>query len=390
MLRRFFLILFLLVPGLCMARDIDVDGIYLDRESDVYRHLLDLKLGAWEKAGQKLAENTVFACWAGGDILYVREFKTVNILYVRSSGKDRELVRIPGTVTAVIPDSDGSFVYIKYIVDSAVPENFLKTVNLRTGISRDRKASNLFMDFAAAPSGSSLIYESGKGICEEFTDSGLVRLLIPAEKYYSIIRSGRGNPTVALFSPNRQRCLLMNGSGGSYRSMLTGGGSAPSDITSPRETFWTGMDSFIYRSGGTGNYSVCLRNTEGRSVILQKNSLNTNICVSVKAGMASFLDNQLIKFCTLENQKITETGLEGEDVFFSPDGASFAALFHGNLYLVKFRDFQGKISFMKENAAAVLKLYRQAQESRNIFMNEFSLSYLKRKTASYEQFLSGK
>lgn len=390
MFRKAFLLLFLFIPVLSAARDIDVDGIYLDRNSHVYRHLLDLKLGAWEKAGQKLAENTVFACWAGGDILYVREFKTINILYVRSGGKEKELVRIPGTVTAVIPDSEGSFVYIKYIVDSAVPEYFLKTVNLRTGVSRDRKAASLFMDFAPAPSGPSLIYESGKGICEEFTDSGLVRLLIPAEKYYSSVRRGGGDPTVALFSPNRKRCLLMNGSGGSYRAVLSGGGSAPSDITSPRETFWIGMDSFIYRSGYTGNYSVCLRNTDGRSVILQKNSMNTNICVSLKAGMASFLDNQLIKFCTLENQKITETGLEGEDVFFSSDGSSFIALFHGNLFQVRFRAFQGKTALMKENAYAVLKLYRQAMDRKDIFMNDYTLSYLKRKAASYERYTAEK
>lgn len=390
----YWIFIFILPAGALSGRDIDLDKVYISDSSSFYSKLINLKLEAYQKAGSAvLAENVVFANWINGnDIIYIREFGSINLLYLynKNTSTSREILRIPGAVVAMLPDSTGAYAHIKYLSlrkDSPVPDNHLLTVNLRNYKTKDRLTNNISVDFALSPEGSSIIFESPKGISEEFTETGLVRLLIPSSEYFTKIGGGKGNPTIALFSPDRRSCLLMNGSGGIYRSLLPRTKRSVSGLTSPAETFWINNDTLMFRTGHTGSYSVTVESlSDGKRNTLIRDSLNTNICMSPKAGMASFLNSQLIVLYNINTAAKNDTGLEGEDVFFSPDGSSFVSLFVGNLFLSRYNTVLEKKPSLAKHGRTVLETYRQVIADGE-FINEYSQAYCTQKIKAYSDFI---
>jgi len=392
MLKRIpFLCLFIFIAVALTGRDIDLDSIYIQNDSPVYKRLISQKTDTYAKAGsQKIDSGVIFARWISGtDIVYIREFQHVNILYFYNYAKSsrRESVRIPGAVVTVVQDPENRYLYIKYIVpdEDADNENHFLTIDLKTEKTKDRIANNLFLDFSVPSQGSSIIFESRDGICEEFTETGLIRLLITPSTYSSIVHDS--NPTIALFSPNRSRCLLLNGGGGSYKTMVLGGGHAPNDISSVQEIFWSGNDSIIYRAGYTGNYSIILETVRGGRQTLVQQSLNTNLCFSYLSGKVSFLYNQMIIIYDFNNKNTINTGLEGEDVYFAPGGALFVSLFNKNLFLTREKAMLDRKNAIALNATAILQIYKQNIDNDKIMLNEYSKNYFQKKIQAYSSFL---
>lgn len=392
MLKKILCLSAIFLPFIGTARDIDLDSIYISEESQAYKRLISQKTDAYAKAAsKKVHDGVIFARWISGtDIVYIREFQYINIVYLYNQAKSsrKELLRISGTVTSVVPDPENRYLYVKYLTIEEDPdlENHFMTIDLITGKTRNRLANNLFLDFSVPAQGSSIIFESRQGISEEFTETGLARLLIPVSDYSSIIHDH--NPTIALFSPNRSRCLLLNGSGGNYKTVLFGGGRTPSDISSLQEIFWLGNDSLIYRSGYTGSYDIALASVteESRQMLIQ-NSLNTNLCVSPRAGKASFLYNQMIIIYNFNEKSLIHTGLEGEDVYFSPDGALFLSLFHKDLFITRERTMLDKKSAITANGTSILRIYEQSVNDEQILLNEYSKNYCQKKIQAYSSFL---
>ncbi|MCL1911886.1 MAG: hypothetical protein FWG13_06750 [Leptospirales bacterium] len=392
MLKRIsFLPLFVFIAAALAGRDIDLDSIYIQNDSPVYKRLISQKADVYTKAGsQKIDGGVIFARWISGTgIVYIREFQHVNILYFYDHAKSsrRESIRIPGTVVAAVQDPEGRYLYIKHLVlnEDVDNENHFLTIDLKTGRTSSRIANNLFLDFSVPLHGSSLIFESRDGICEEFSETGLIRLLFPPSAYSSIVHNG--NPTVAVFSPHRSRCLLLNGSGGSYKTMILGGGHAPADISSAQEIFWAGNDSIIYRAGYTGNYSVIVETMKkGRQTLVQQ-SLNTNLCFSHLSGKASFLHNQMIIIHNFNDKSTVNTGLEGEDVYFDPNGVFFVSLFNKNLYITRERTMLDRKSAITLNAADILQVYKQNMSNDKIMLNDYSKTYFQKKIQAYSSFL---
>ena len=386
-----FLCLILFIAAALTGRDIDLDSIYIENDSPVYKRLILQKSDAYGKAGaQKIDSAVIFARWISGtDLVYIREFQNINILYFYDQTKSnrRELIRIPGTVVAAVQDPENRYLYIKYFVpdEDIDNENHFLTIDLKTGRTNDRIANNLFLDFSVPPQGSSLIFESRDGICEEFTETGLIRLLFPPSAYSSIAHDG--NPTIAIFSPNRSRCLLLNGSGGSYRTTILGGGHAPNDVSSVQEIFWASNDSIIYRAGYTGNYSVILETVRSGRQTLVQDSLNTNLCFSHLPGKASFLYNQMIMIYNLNDKTTINTGLEGEDVYFAPNGTFFVSLFNKDLFLTRERTMLDRKSAIALNAAVILQIYKQNMNDDKIMLNDYSKIYFQKKIQTYSAFL---
>lgn len=396
MLKRVLLItlMFILPAEVFLGRDIDLDSVYISDTSDIYAKLINQKLDAYEKADSRpIASDVVFANWINGnEILYVRDFQSVSVIYVYSkdTGKSKEVYRIQGAAITMIIDADGAYAHIKYLQltdASPVPENHLLTISLRTYKTKDRRTNNMFMDFSLPAEGSSIIFESRQGISEEFTDTGLVRLLVPASSYYKQIK-GKGNPTIALFSPSRGNCLLMNGSGGIYKTLMLNGGSIKG-VTSPTETFWLNNNTLMFRTGYTGNYGVAVEQLGGKRRTLAAGSLNTNICLSRKAGMAAFLNSQLIIMYNIKTNAMINTGLEGEDVYFSPDAAFCISLLQGNLFLTRYKTLLERKAQIAKVAATILNLYKEAAAGGDL-LNDYSKTYCAQKIKAYQTFIDGK
>lgn len=375
------------------GRDIDLDSVYLAENSPVYKKLIHGKSDAYNKVDAvKISGNVIFARWVGGNnIVYIREFPAVNILYIYTlNGKSKELLRIPGTVTTMLIDPENRYLHIKHLTiekNSPVPLNRLLTVDLKTNKTQSRLTNNPFLDFSLPPNGSSLVFESKQGINEEFTETGLVRLLIPAADYSRII--GKNSYTIALFSPNRTRCLLLNGSGSGYKTHLWGGsGQTPAVISSAEEISWLDNDSIIYRSGYSGNYSITVESLDGKiKRQLVKNSLNTNLCLSPAAGRAAFLHNQMIILYNIKDNSMVNTGLEGEDIFFSPNGVFFISIFQKELFLIREKTLLERKNHLKTHGNGLLQLYQQAASDNNALVNEYSKNYCTQKIKTYSAFL---
>ena len=385
-------ILLILCISNTAARDIDLDAVYIDEASPAYKKLIQGKLDAYQKAGsEKINNNVIFARWIGGTgIAYIREFPAVNILYLYTlNGKNKELLRIPGTVTTMLIDPENRYIHIKHLTISAddpVPQNHLLTLDLKTNKSRSRETNNPFLDFSLSPNGSSIVFESRQGISEEFTETGLVRLLIPVSDY-NRIRSNNAH-TIAILAPNRARCLLLNGGADTYKSFIWGSGNTIADISSAEEVAWLDNNSIIYRGGHSGSYNVTVVSADGKEKRqLITSSLNTNLCVSAQAGRAAFLHNQMIMLYNAKDNSVVSTGLEGEDIYFSPDGVRFISIFQKELYLTREKTLLERKNIMRANATNLLEIYKQVQNDDEVLDNEYSNNYCQQKIDAYTLFL---
>lgn len=387
----FALLLLIAVP--LLSRDIDLDGIYINSESSLYRDITAAKERLYSSISSLYIDsNVIHAGWCGGDdVVYIREFSGVNIVYrYRKSTREKsEVARFDGSVIYAYFSRNGDKLYAKtlYYNDEAEAESEIVTVNLSSSDVTRKRSGFIFLDFTVHPSGSGLLRESADGSITGGVN-GSERVYFGRETAGKV--KSNGEPVLAYVSPDEKKSVLISGSGGSYRVRVITTSSVKelNGVTSNSDIKWIDNSRFIYRSGGGGDYSVRVYDTvSGRSMELMSGTMNPDINFSETAGIITCLDNQTITVITRDLKKRIDTGIEGEESFFSPDGRRFTSIYLGKLYVNSLNMVEKYRIEIRRNAGELLSLYRKAQETKSVWENDFSGEYIAKKIARYNRFL---
>jgi hypothetical protein len=383
------------VYSIAISRDINLDAIYLKETSPYYNRLLESKLTAYETVNsQFIARHVIFAMWQNGyNIIYIKEFPDINILYSynRITRAHTELCRMQGTIVAAASLVNGSYVYLKRlrVAEGQMVKGETIAVDLKTKRTRMLEPSYPFIDFSLSPDGRGILYETNSGIVEYCTETKVKSLIMRRSVYADIVKSG--SPTIARLSPNRKKIVLVNGSGGTYRAKIFAYGRPLRlmGISSSSELYWINNNQLVYRKGFAGSYSVHVYDASAHgSRVLEADSLNTNIRFSNLAKMVSFLHDQLIRIYDIRHNQIIKTGLEGEDVLFSPDGSRFISLFLKRLFITNVYFVKRKYTEIADVSKQIISLYKNFLDSKNDWTNDFSPEYVKRKISVYNKILN--
>lgn len=379
-----------LMTGNIFARDINLDAIYINQGSTFYSKILEKKLEAYQAAGSEFIDrDVIFAGWGDGNtVLYVKELPQLNIAcaYNRITRKSSEIGRIVGTITALKQSAGGSYLFIKRLVEvpGSIPRGETLILNVASKKVSVLNSTYPFIDFSVAPGGNSLLYETGDGIAEFIPEIESRRVTIRRAEYSDIARDGE--PVIAHLSPNGKKAVIVSGSGGSYRSKLSVAGVSWTlpDVTSATELYWLDNNQLVYRTGASGNYSVCLYNAVTRQpAILLDNSLNTNIQYSTYPKIITFLKDQVIRVYDVRKKEMINTCLEGEDASFSPDGNRFISLYLKKLFITGITSVKKKNTELTKKAKEIIDLYRGLLENGKELSNEYSGEYLQKKISAY-------
>lgn len=390
-----FLVLALNVP--LMSRDIDLDGIYLDKDSSIYKKITAAKEKLYaDISSLYIDSNVIYAGWSGGDqIIYIREFEGINIVYkyTRSSRSRDEIARFNGSVTSAFMTRSGNFLYVKilYYNDDAAAVSETVTVNIYSSELRRERSGHLFLDFTLHPSGNCIVHQTDRGIVGTDVITGSARIIAGRDLYGDL--STGDDPVLAFISPDEKKTVFITGNGGSYRARLvTPSGKADiSGISSNTDLRWIDSSRFIYRSGGGGDYSVRVYDAAaGKSVELISGTMNPGIIYSEIPGLITCLDNQAITVISRDLKKRIDTGIEGEDTYFSPDGRKFTSIYLGRLYVNSLNMIEKYRIEIRRSASAVSALYREAAEAKEIWQNDYTAEYIRKKIRQYDRFLKMK
>ena len=388
------IVVFLLINVPLFTRDIDLDAIYIDRNSSLYRQIVTAKEKIYSGISSLFVDsNVIFAEWSGGnDIIYIREFSGTNILYryMRSTRKKEEITRFPGTVTSAFLNRYGGTLFVKTLFynDEAEPESELISVDVKTGAVSRNKSGHLFLDFTLHPSGYGIVCQTGEGIVRMDSPGGDGKILVTGGSVKDF--STGPDPVLAFISPDEKKTVLVAGSGGSYSArVLTPSGSLDVDgVASCSDIRWIDSSRFVFRSGGAGDYSVKVFDiSSGRSRLLISGTLNPDINFSEIPGLITCLDNQMITVFSRDLSRRIDTGIEGEESFFSPDGGKFTSIYLGRLYINSLNMVQKYRMEVRRNAEMLLALYREAVKEKSSWQNDYSTVYLAKKIKQYEKFL---
>ena len=395
---RFTLLILLIINVPLSARDIDLDAIYLKPESKIYADIVSAKEKLYTDISSLFIDSSViFSAWSGGDdILYLKEFRGINIIYLYSRGtlEKREIGRFPGTVTAAVNNSRGNLVTFKSIFynDEAEAESRNIHIDLVTLKIHEERSGSLFLDFSPHPSTREIIKQGRDGIFRRDPFTGTSSKLISPEDYSDM--QCQGQPVIAHLSPDGKNRLLVCGTGGSYSARLLRGGSRSdiSGIVSAGDIRWINNSRFLYRSGGAGDYSVRIYDSnKGSSFQLISGTMNPDINFSERAGLITCLDNQVINIFSSDLSSRIETGIEGEETSFSPDGRKMISIYRGKLYITSLTMLEKYQIVIRRNASTLLEFYKKAARTKNEWENTFTPEYLNKKISQYEKFLkSGK
>lgn len=391
---RLTLLLLLMLNVPLLSRDIDLDAIYLKRGSRVYTEIVSAKERLYSEISSLFIDGSViYSIWATGDeILYIKEFTGVNIAYLYSRGSlsRRELGRFSGTVTTTVHNTRGNLVTFKSIFynDDAEAESHNIHIDLATGRMIDEKSGSMFLDFSACPSARGVLKQGREGIFrrDPFTD---VSTRVVSGGDYSDMQC-QGEPVIAYISPDEKSRLLVCGTGGSYSARLFHGGNRRdiSGIVSGGDIRWISNSRFVYRGGGAGDYSVRVYDTnKGSSFEIVSGTMNPDIHFSERPGLITCLDNQMINIFSADLKSRIETGIEGEETSFSPDGRKFISLYQGKLYVTSLSMIEKYQIEIRRNAKQLLSLYRKASGSKSDWENDFTPEYISKKISQYEKFL---
>ncbi len=116
--------------------------------------------------------------------------------------------------------------------------------------------------------------------------------------------------------------------------------------------------------------------------------MNPDISFSERAGLITCLDNQIINIFPSDLSSRIETGIEGEETSFSPDGRKMISIYRGKLYVTSLTMLEKYQIEIRRNAATLLELYRKASKSKNDWENAFTPEYLDKKISQYNRFLN--
>ena len=141
-------------------------------------------------------------------------------------------------------------------------------------------------------------------------------------------------------------------------------------------------------SGGVGSYSVKVYDTTAKkSKELISGSLNPDINYSDKPGIITALENQIIIVIPRDLNSRIDTGLEGEESYFSPDGRRFTSIYLGKLYVSSLNMIEKYRLDIRRNAEELVKLYGKAANMKSIWNSDYSKEYINKKIKQYDKFL---
>src|SRR5208337_5305446 len=99
--------------------------------------------------------------------------------------------------------------------------------------------------------------------------------------------------------------------------------------------------------------------------------------------IVSFLQDQVIQFYDMRRNAVLMIGLEGEDVFFSPDGSRFISLYLKKLFISNLNQIKRKNLELVKNSMQIKELYKILLDSKADWSNEYSPEYLRKKISVY-------
>ena len=391
---KFVIILLLLTNVPLFPRDIDLDAIYINSASPVYKQIVAEKENLYSAISSMFVDSgIIYAAWADGDrILYVKEFSGINIVYIysKSGMSRRELCRFPGTVTASVHNSRGNMVTLKtiYYNDDAEAESKNFHIDLSTLEVREERSRSLFINFSPYPQARAVTRQGSDGIHRYDPFTGNSRIVVPRDLYADM--QCRGEPVIAHISPDEKKKLLICGNGGAYEARLLNGSSITgiNGITSAGDARWINNSRFIYRSGGGGDYSARVYDLNtGKTMEIISGSMNPDIHFSERPGVITCLENQMITIFNASLKDKTITGIEGEETTFSPDGRKFISLLRGKLYVTSLSMMEKYQIEIRRNAGKLLSLYRKASGMKEFHENGFTPEYIDKKISQYEKYL---
>ncbi len=389
----FLLFLFLFQFSRVFARDINLDEIYINNKQGNLARLLSLKHKAYQiLKSTPVDDNVIYSGWVSGNrLVYVKEYMNAGTNeiyeYYPASRIRKRIASIRGAIVHTKCALNGKCLYLKMIhLRGNSISGEIVAINLHNNAITRKRSTDPLLDFTISYHGDFLYYENAEGIIEFSPDDGYERLFLHEQKY----RSGmsRNNATLALVSPLKNKVLLVNGSGGTYSAIVIDGNRERvlDGITSVSELWWLDNSRVVFRGGGLANYQMIVFDTDtGRQYIKSEKSLNTNISFSPFDRYLVYNLDGLISFYFHRFETTIVYPLEGEDVFFSPDGASFVSLYQKRLYLSRYSSLQDNQIELKRNAAEILSLYRRIQLSKENLLNDYSDDYIDRKISIYEK-----
>ncbi len=387
------LVLFINVP--LFSRDIDLDRIYINSSSSIYKQIIQYKEKLYSEIFSiEVDTGVIFSAWTGTDkILYIKEAGTLNIGYEYNmkSRKKRELHRFRGNITTAMLSHRGNILAVKTLYYSGtkpVAQNIY--INIATNAIIQEPSSTMFRDMTFYPGSDYLLISGSKGIYKFSPFSKTRELIIPEIEFNDMIK--KGDSISAHFSPDKTKVLVLSGGGGSYKGRLftDSGTTTITGISSNLDLLWIDNNRFAFRSGSAGNYSVKFYEiNKVKEHTLLNGTLNPDIHYSQDAGILTFLDNQIINIFHVNKGKKIHTGIEGEEVYFSPDGIKFTSIYQGKLWITNLNMLLRKGLEIRRSADAIATLYNKALNNKNLHENSYSENYIKLKIKLYKNIVSG-
>jgi hypothetical protein len=376
------------------SRDINLDEIYINPSSTVYTRLIQKKSTNYKIINANLKDrNVIFSGWLSpSSLIYVKEFKSIdrNYVYITNlnDSNKRKIIELDGALIYVKLSKNGVFLICKSLKHkgNAVFENKIQILDLRNNTLHIRESNSVFTDFTTSYHGDSIYYEKSNGIISYDPKNKKETLFIPKIRYKSLIDSD--HITLCYVSPKKNKIILLNGGGGSYKGFLYSNGNyshSISGITSSREIFWLDNTSIVFRSGYLGNYSVKLYNTGNKQykTILDK-SLNTNITDSTYSKHITYVKDGILYSYNVDNKSNSNMLIEGEDALYSPLGDFISILHDSNLYVFKISQYKSNKILIRRNIKNILDIYKTIVGNNSIQLNEYSAEYINRKIQIYQ------
>lgn len=378
-----------------LARDIDLDKIYLTPTSNVYRDLLLTKLDNYQKTGAVFIErDIIFSEWINGnELFFIIEKGERNFLcsYNLISREKTKIAEINGTISSARLTGNKKYALVKrvFIGEDLYPRSELIAIYLKKGTIKKFSSGYPFQDFTIETANSRFIMSSSKGLIEYDLDNSTEKTFISN----NLTKSDISDLTLGHISPDHQQCIIVSGGGGSYKADWWRKGEAGlltelDSFSSATELYWLDNQTIAGRTGGAGDYSITLYNLISRKKTpLIRGSINTGLTWSAEAGILVFLDEQTINYYFSKNGKSFDTGLEGEEVYFSPDGQNFSALLYSKLLIVNRKNLEANRLSLKKGWGKIISLYQSALSNKAYWENEYTESYLKKKIDVYKGLL---
>ena len=378
------------------ARDINLDEIYIKSTSRYLQKLILEKLDTYQKINAVFVDrDVIFASWLSGDeVLYIKENPSLNqnIIYIHKLNKriSYELNRVHGVITVARLSHNGRYLILKRLMQKGRKTLYGEMVilNIKTTKMTKMKMPYFFLDFSIPFEGNSIIFERKNRIVELSLDTRITSELIKRSLYSDIVM--QTNPSIAFPSPDRKNILVINGSGGNYRSkVIHDRGSFKIDgISSSSEIYWIDNNRIAFRKGSVGNFSVVLYNTRNKNITtLLKKTYNSNLNFCLHPMTLSFLKEQIIMLYDIYQKKIFTTGIEGEDVSLSPIGSSFTSLFLKKLFIVNIDTLKKSKIELRRSWRSILLNYKNLNKRKKDFNNVYTKQYINRKINVYNRLI---